>query len=73
VRCDRAILFRYGKGEVLVSTGETLPGRFEINYKPNVIAKILSGFELRTEITDEAALRLGFSEKAKLQSLRAQV
>jgi hypothetical protein len=68
VRCDRAILFKYAKGEVLVSTGRTLPGRFEINYKPNVIADTLATFELRKEITNDAALQLGLSEKAKLQS-----
>lgn len=68
VRCDRAILFKYGKGEILVSTGGTLPGRFEINYKPDVIARILSAFKLRKEITDEVALQAGWAEKAKLQS-----
>jgi hypothetical protein len=71
VRCDRAILFKYGKGEVLVSTGGTLPGRFEINYKPDVIARILTAFELRKEITNDAALQIGLSEKAKLQSVPA--
>lgn len=71
VRCDRAILFKYGKGEVFVSTGGTLPGRFEINYKPDIIASVLTAFELRKEITNDAALQIGLSEKAKLQSVRA--
>ena len=69
VRCDRAILFKYGKGEVLVSTGRTLPGRFEINYKPDVIGEILATYELRKEITDDNALQIGLSEKAKIQSV----
>lgn len=69
VRCDRAILFKYGKGEVLVSTGGTLPGRFEINYKPDVIARILAAYELRKEITDDDALQRGLSEKAKIQAV----
>jgi hypothetical protein len=69
VRCDRAILFKYEKGEILVSTGGTLPGRFEINYKPDVIAEILAPFELRKEINDDTALQEGLSEKTKLQSV----
>lgn len=71
VRCDRAIVFKYAKGEVLVSTGRTLPGRFEINYKPSVVTEILATLELRKEITDDTALQIGLSEKAKLESVRA--
>lgn len=69
VRCDRAILFKYEKGEILVSAGRTLPGRFEINYKPDAIAEVLAPFALRKEITDDTALQKAFSEKAKLQSV----
>lgn len=70
VRCDRAILFKYEKGEILVSTGGTLPGQFEINYRPDVIEQILATFELRKEITNADAFEKGLSEKMKLQSIR---
>lgn len=68
VRCDRAILFNYGKGEILVSTGGgTTFDRLEVNHKPEVIAEILASFVLRKEITDEIALQTGWAEKAELQ------
>ncbi len=69
VRCDRAILFKYAKGDVLVSTGETLPGRFQINYKPDVIARMLAVYQLRREITDDDALQRGLSEVAKIKGV----
>jgi hypothetical protein len=50
VQCDRAILFKYGKGEILVSTGHTHPGRFEINYKPDVIEEVLAPLTVRKVI-----------------------
>jgi len=47
---DRAILFKYGKDEILISSGNTLPGRFEIHHRPDVIKSILAPLTLRKEI-----------------------
>lgn len=70
VRYDRAILFRYAKGEILVSAGGALSGRLEINHKPDVIQEILAPLLLRKENTDDGALQIGRAAKARLQPAR---
>ncbi len=68
VSYDRAILFKYEKGQILVSAGKSGPGMFEVQYKPEVIREILNTLSLRKELMDEVALKLAWTEKAKLQS-----
>ncbi|HMQ03492.1 MAG TPA: hypothetical protein PKD26_06220 [Pyrinomonadaceae bacterium] len=72
VRYDRAILFDYGKGQLLLSAGNTLPGRFEIQYKPDVIAEILETLSIRKAITNERELADALAEKTKIESGRIE-
>ncbi len=54
VVCDRAILFTYEKGQILISAGGTVFDHLTINHKSDVIKAILEPMKIRKTLTASA-------------------